>query len=162
MVLSSRRKIIIGLAYVSCLLVASLAYHGEEMQTNKGPLLENVESKPFVPEDNDLHQSDILSPDQVLNDSEVLEPLEMQDDDQSFLHAFNLDNFVDVTSDSKMRHDLESSIMKIFLNESRYQINNEEQARVRFVHWRKLYEIACIFCQTITIIIKACSDSFSI
>ena len=145
MMLRSRRKIIIGIVYISCLLVASLAYHGEEMQTNKGPLLENVESKPFVPEDNDLHQSDILSPDQVLNDSEVLEPLEMQEDDQFFLHAFNLDNFVDVTSDSKMRHDLESSIMKIFLNESRYQINNDEQARVRFVHWPNFHEIACIF-----------------
>ena len=128
--LNNQRPIFIRFVYFSCLFVFSFAYHGEEMKTNKGPLLQNVESKPFVPENNDLHQSKILSPDQILKGSETLDPIEMQEDDHSFLHSFDLDHFVDVTNDLKMKHELESSIMKTFLNESKYQINNEQPARV--------------------------------
>ena len=146
-----RRKVFIEILFIFSLFEFSFAYIGEEMQTNKGPLLQNVESKPFVPEDNDLHQSDILSPDQILKDSEIqlksdllspdqilkgsetLDPVEMQEGDHSFLYAFDLDHFVDVTNDLKMKHELESSVMKTFLNESQYQMSHEQNARVRSI-----------------------------
>ena len=117
--------------YVFSAFVCTFAYIGDEMIANKGPLLQNVESKPFVPDNNDLRQSELLSPDQILKVSETLDPLEMQEVDHSFLYTFDLDHFVDVTNDLKTKQDLESSIMRSLLNESQYQMGNDLQARVR-------------------------------
>ena len=117
--------------YVFSAFVCTFAYIGDEMKANKGPLLQNVESKPFVPDNNDLRQSELLSPDQILKVSETLDPLEMQEVDHSFLYTFDLDHFVDVTNDLKTKQDLESSIMRSLLNESQYQMGNDLQARVR-------------------------------
>ena len=120
-----------GIVYVFNAFACSFAYIGEEMKANKGPLLQNVESKPFVPDNNDLRQSELLSPDQILKVSETLDPLEIQEGGNSFLNAFDLDHFVEVTNDLTTKQDLESSIMRLFLNESQYQINNDLHARVR-------------------------------
>ena len=109
-----------------------LAFHGEEMKTNKGPLLQNVESRPFVPDKkNILSPEEVipLSPDEILKNSEILDSLEILDD-PSILYSFNLDSFVEITSDLKMKHELESEIMGLFLNSSNGNSNNADQARV--------------------------------
>ena len=109
-----------------------LAFHGEEMKTNKGPLLQNVESRPFVPDKkNILSPEEVipLSPDEILKNSEILDSLEILDD-PSILYSFNLDSFVEITSDLKMKHELESEIMGLFLNSSNGNSNNADPARV--------------------------------
>ena len=112
--------------------IVCLAFHGEEMKTNKGPLLQNVESRPFVPDKkNILSPEEVipLSPDEILKNSEILDSLEILDD-PSILYSFNLDSFVEITSDLKMKHELESEIMGLFLNSSNVNSNNADPARV--------------------------------
>ena len=114
----------------------SLAYIGEEMQPNKGPLLKHVESTPFVPDKNVLLPHAILSPDDVLK-SPPVNVLNMPEDD-IFRQFFNQENFVDITSDGKMKNALSSSVMALFLNASRGQLDNELQARVSFKKYIKI------------------------
>ena len=112
--------------------IVCLAFHGEEMKTNKGPLLQNVESRPFVPDKkNILSPEEVipLSPDEILKNSEILDSLEILDD-PSILYSFDLDSFVEITSDLKMKHELESEIMGLFLNSSNVNSNNADPARV--------------------------------
>ena len=112
--------------------IVCLAFHGEEMKTNKGPLLQNVESRPFVPDKkNILSPEEVipLSPDEILKNSEILDSLEILDD-PSILYSFNLDSFVEITSDLKMKYELESEIMGLFLNSSNVNSNNADPARV--------------------------------
>ena len=112
--------------------IVCLAFHGEETKTNKGPLLQNVESRPFVPDKKNILSPDEvipLSPDEILKNSEILDSLEILDD-PLLLYSFNLDSFVEITSDLKMKHELESEIMGLFLNSSNGNSNNADPAKV--------------------------------
>ena len=104
---------------------------GDEMKPNRGPILQNVESEPFVPVKNVLIPSEVLSPDDILKGSEILSPLEIRED-QFLPYAFDLDHFVDVSSDPKIKHELESSIMRLFLNASQTGLDNGFGERVSF------------------------------
>ena len=121
------RSVVKLILIFSCYSIC-FAFIGEEMQSNKGPLLQNVESKPFVSEKRVLLRSEILSPDEVLKDVETLSSVWKED--QTSLHSFNLDHFVDITQDSRMKQGLESTIMGLFLNASQVQLDSEQNARV--------------------------------
>ena len=130
-------KVVKQRTFVTLMLILSshsicLAYIGEEMQSNKGPLLQNVESKPVVPNKRVLLRSEILSPDEVLKDVGTLSSVGKGD--QISLHPFNLDQFVDITHDSGMKQGLESKIMGLFLNASQVQLDSEQNARVSKIY----------------------------
>ena len=129
--------------------IVCLAFHGEEMKTNKGPLLQNVESRPFVPDKKNILSPDEvipLSPDEILKNSEILDSLEILDD-PLLLYSFNLDSFVEITSDLKMKHELESEIMGLFFNSSNGNSNNADPARVSM----KRFKLSVVMIKTILI-----------
>ena len=119
----------------------SLAYVGEEVEARKGPLLQHVESTPFVPDKNVLLPPAILSPDDILNSSPMDELRMPSDQDMlpelfpEFLSGFE-DNFVEVTHDWNMKSKLASSIMALFINASQQEqlINESQEARVSMLH----------------------------
>ena len=107
----------------------SWAYIGEEMKSNKGPLLQNVESEPFVPRKLKLIKTEVLSPDMILKDVDDLSS--SWKEDETSVHAFDIDHFVDITHDIAMKQGLESAIMGMFLNDSQGQLGSEQDARVK-------------------------------
>ena len=132
--------------------IVCLAFHGEEMKTNKGPLLQNVESRPFVPDKkNILSPEEVipLSPDEILKNSEILDSLEILDD-PLLLYSFNLESFVEITSDLKMKHELESEIMGLFLNSSNGNSNNADPARVSI----KFFKLSVVMTKSISFLCR--------